>query len=307
MLKEASVLVSLSLDRMLVEYDTHLVRVGAVKRNQALRVARGFVGWSGKGGETLTPELLRESVTGYLDLLERYGYTSQTRRYMMGVIRAMCSVNRVPWPLVHGEGVRDLKDTYAPGLDPRAVVAMIQAARDGRLPSCAASLLALSTVYGLRRTELCSLRPEHLTVDENGNSYLAFYTAKAQNPRMHLVPPCILIYLANWSFREPVGLFRSWQVYREIEIRAGLKHAPEVGWHAIRRTLDTLLLERLPEVQVEAFLGWSSSLTRMPKRYHRTSFVGYDDEEKPYSPKWRRDIDEAVFKVHPFLKSWEET
>ena len=320
------------------KYETHLQLRDAKWPAQPLGIAKRFVDWCvlyhpsvvvggesdgvpyGEHGDALGLDSasLKSLLLAYFGLLKSQGYTSQTRKRVAGVIRTMLRCSAILWPLPAGEGPRDEGDIYSPSLDPRAIKQMVEAALNGKLTDCEASILALATTYGLRRQEISNLTSEHLMPwDKDGGAEaevgsegiewtLHIPSAKGNLARQHLVPAEVASWVIAWGFAQPITLFGMWQVFRNIEEKAGLTHAEEVGWHAIRRSLDTLLLERLPESIIESYMGWTSSLSRMPKRYHKTSFVGYGEEGREYTPRWRWEIDLAVFEVHPFLPYWAE-
>jgi len=258
-------------------------------------VARRFLAWA--DGRSLD----KQAVQDYILHLQKEGFTSESRRFIFGVIRKLYRVNNLSWPFVPGDGPRAEVDVYAPALHPDAIRRMIQAAVEGALTPQESAFLALSTVYWLRRVEMMNLRPEHLDLRDLS---IAIPTAKAGEVRYHLIPQEIASPLQDYDFGERVHLHGLWELFRSIEAKAGVEHPPEVGWHAIRRTLSTLLAERLPLMVVRVFMGWKGERGDMPKRYYATSFVGRPGGEEIRLGAWRREVDEEVFRVHPFLLNW---
>jgi integrase len=147
--------------------------------------------------------------------------------------------------------------------------------------------LAMSTTYGLRRVELSRLRPESFS-----NGTVRIETAKHGEPRTHLVPSEIHNVVREGLRADALGYSTSalTVMFRELGKRAGLQRNGALGWHSIRRSLDTQLLDaNLPYYVVKDFLRWKASPSDMPGLYHRPSPA---------------DVDRRVFGVHPFLSYW---
>lgn len=247
-------------------------------------------------------DMSKEKVQAYIKRLETQKYAPGTVLLHFSCIRRLFKVNNIEWPFGWGESPRIAeKDIYQPALSPKLVVRAIEAARDGALNSTEAVWLALSTVYGLRRIELQNLQPDDL--DLVGQT-VYIETAKQGRQRHHLLPPEIVPVLENYKF--PIlSAFKASQVWYSIEKKANLPRLPDVGWHAIRRILNTLLLDaNLPAVQVMDYLRWKHSANIMPARYYSTTIVGEGDSTVGIE-KGMRDVDLKVFEVHPFLREWK--
>lgn len=147
--------------------------------------------------------------------------------------------------------------------------------------------LAMSTTYGLRRIELA-----RLTRQSFSEGTVRIDTAKHGEPRVHLVPKEIKPVIgealrANASGYSPSGLT---VMFRELAKRAGLKRNGSLGWHSIRRSLDTCLLDAgLPYYTVKSFLRWRASPSDMPGYYHQPDPISVDRE---------------VFRLHPYIRLW---
>ena len=129
-------------------------------------------------------------------------------------------------------------------------------------------------------------------------------TAKHGRERTHTIPEEIVPYLEQYDFdkkRSDSELLTLW--YR-IEYEIELDHTDQVGWHSIRRTLNTLLLDHLPEVTVMSFMRWKQrTSSHMPYRYSAQRFVGREGMSTRVVGE-ARDVDSKVFEVHPFLEYW---
>ena len=99
------------------------------------------------------------------------------------------------------------------------------------------------------------------------------------------------------------SLFGIW--YR-IEAHIGMKHIDQVGFHSIRRTVNTLLAKKLPEVTVKSFLRHKQrTASDMTFRYSAVTFVGEgEDEVEVIGGSLQADQDVFADGVHPFIDYW---
>ncbi len=275
-------------------YVQHLMRRTGKAKSPYTTYAARYLNWL--GDRPPSKECLQE----FLDALEREGAKSQSRRFIFGVLRTLYHVNGLDWPFMRGEGPRYAHDDNAPALHPEAVRQMIRAAKDGRLTPEQTSCLAMVTVYGMRREEVTRLSPG--TFDLRA-SLISFQPAKDQPPRLHLIPAEIVWALRRWMFPEAPDLNRMMEMWYELETGSGVPRIDGVGWHSIRRTLNSELRDRLNHTTVSLFMGWSTRTGDMSDRYTKTTYVGYGPAETKQAG-WRREIDLQVFEVHPFLADW---
>lgn len=242
----------------------------------------------------------RRAVESHLNRLRSEGYSDGTIDVVFRALRRFYRVNNLEWPFRRGEGpvVREM-EVFAPALAPEVVRAMIAAARSGVLTAEEAAHLALSTTYGLRRTEMAQIAARNVDLK---NRLLFVETAKHGRQRYHLIPEEILPYLEAYDF-PPRSLTYLTLMYYSIEKKAGLPRMKEVGWHSIRRILDRLLIDaHLPPLTVMDFLRWKRSDRSMVARYYSVTVVG--TEMRIEMDRADRDVDLAVFAVHPFLPAW---
>ncbi len=143
--------------------------------------------------------------------------------------------------------------------------------------------LALSTTYGLRRSEMANLSQQDFDFEENT---IFIRTKKGGTPRKHFIPSQILNLLCQHDFsRVPSTSYIS-LLFKRISGLAQLKIGGGTSWHGIRHRLNIELIEAgLPEITVLSFLRWK----------YKTSMAQYY-----YTPELR-GLDEQVFRVHPFL------
>jgi hypothetical protein len=156
---------------------------------------------------------------------------------------------------------------------------IVRGAKASKYPDFQIALL--STLYGFRNQELANIISggcDGLVIDMD--------TVKTGARRVHMIPPQLskamcfkgkpmTRFAAEWSFNRLM----------KNQVREP-KHRE--GWHAVRRSLVTELLDRgLPEFTVSRFMGWSRTETAY----------------KYFQPKGNR-IDEEVFALHPYLPFW---
>jgi len=164
-----------------------------------------------------------------------------------------------------------------------------------------AAFVALSTTYGLRRIEMVNLEQRDIRI-RDGTIHIA--TAKHGRERTHLIPPEIIPCLERYDFNQQISEFGLFVMWHRIEYKIGLNHTNQVGWHSIRRTLNTLLLRRLPEATVMSFLRWKQrTSSHMPFRYSAIRFVGEEGVTTEVVGE-ALDVDNEVFQVHPFIEYW---
>lgn len=264
---------------------------------------RVYVGAADRFLRFAAGDLSRDKLLAYIHRLLKQGYSpNSVRRFDVVILRGLYRSNGIPWPLKRWElpQVRE-SDVFAPALDPSLIGRMVRAARAGLVSPEGTALLAVSTTFGLRRGEMARLGPADVDL---GNRLLHVATLKRGRERVHLIPAVIVPYLQ----RGPWGRLTPRQVseyFYEVEAAAGIGRLRECGWHGIRRALVRGLVEAgVPEVAVRNFLRWKRSETDMLARYYSTTVLTEGGSYLDTTAE-DRQVDEAVFRVHPFLPMWE--
>jgi integrase len=145
--------------------------------------------------------------------------------------------------------------------------------------------LLLSTLYGLRRSELSIIEPGDIDLDE-GTIFVR--TTKFGVQKKQLIPESVRGYLEGVEIA-PVSLKTMTTIYLIVESLAGIEHRKKAGWHSIRRAVATGLNEAgVGEVDANKFLRWKD--TSMFQHYVKSDLAA----------------DRRIFKVHPLLPLWEE-
>jgi len=266
-------------------------------RSLYLRFAKDYLDYAGNRFD-------REIINKYLDhLRKKYKYSDGTLNFIFRIIRTLFNRNKIDWPFRRGEAPQIREDNIkAPALDPNLIIEMIQATKSDGTPDEIA-FLALSTTYGLRKVEMVELSESDVKLKDK---VIHIATAKHGRERTHLIPEGIAPYLAQYDFNDAISEFGIFVLWYRLEYKIGLTHTEQVGFHSIRRTLNTLLLDRLPEVTVSGFLRWKQrTSSNMPFRYSAQRFVGREGTSTKVIGE-ALDVDSKVFAVHPFIKYWDE-
>lgn len=250
---------------------------------QYLGDARHFEKFIGKRS------LDRWALYDYMDHLRKEGYKESTINFKIYVVvKAYFNILGVDWPLPKRRRlmIQEEDEEGQPAMAPEKVGQLITGARNHiQVTAQELAFLALSTTYGLRRVEMVRARPEDIDLEAER---LLKRTAKGGLRRAYLIPPEIKPYLADYSF-EPISEAWASTVFRNLCDKCGIERQPREGWHSIRHSLDTCLMDHLREVVVDRFMGWGGGEPRMRRRYYSR-----DDLE----------VDQEVFAVHPFLPYW---
>ena len=283
----------MSNEELLESYSKRLGSTGKTRRLY-LRFASNFLEYAGG-------EFDREKIDKYLASLRRHKYSDGSVNLIFRTIRTLFSRNNMEWPYNRGESPLIREDKIqAPALDPDIIGEMIQAVKSKGDPDEKA-FLAISTTYATRRIEMIGLVMDDVRIKDKT---IHITTAKHGRERTHMLPEEILPYLEGFDFDVGTSDSEIFALWYRLEYRIGLDHTNQVGWHSVRRTLNTLLLDNLPESTVMSFMRWKQrTSSHMPYRYSAQRFVGREGMSTKVVGE-AKDVDSKVFAVHPFLKYW---
>ncbi|MFH1031152.1 MAG: tyrosine-type recombinase/integrase [Chloroflexota bacterium] len=288
-------------EEILEVYSTRLSSEGSV-RQQLLHRATDFLDYADGNYD-------RETLNKYFDHLKtRHNYGDGSLNHAFGVLRTVFMRNKMDWPFNRGDApiIRE-SEINAPALNPITIRRMIEAVKRSQNFD-AKALLAVSTTYGLRRQELMNLTGDNVNI---GDKTLFVATLKHGREKTHLIPNEIVPYIRPYDFDVFRSEFFMAQLWYEMEYMIKLKHIDRVGFHSIRRTLDTLLLHNFKETEVSSFLRWKQATSNnMAFRYSKTKFVGEEEETTEINSD-SLTLDQRIFGKdengnysHPFLGSW---
>ncbi|MBU0778250.1 site-specific integrase [Patescibacteria group bacterium] len=245
----------------------------------------------------------RDTIDKYIEHLKmKHKYSDGSLNFAFRIIRTLFSRNNIEWPFARGEAPQIREDEIeAPALDPSVIADMIAAVKMDGQPDEKA-FLAISTIYGTRKIEMVELTQEDVNLK---GKTIHIATAKHGRERTHLIPEEIVPYLECYDFTNRISEFGLFSLWYRLEYRIGLTHTNQVGFHSIRRTINTILLDYLPETVVMSFLRWKQrTSSHMPYRYSAQRFVGREGVATKVIGA-AKDVDQKVFDVHPFLNYWE--
>jgi hypothetical protein len=159
------------------------------------------------------------------------------------------------------------------------IVRMIQGVKGARFPDL--QLCMLSSLYGFRNQELANIISTGLDGKE-----IDVQTAKGGRRRVHHIPSALSAYLTFRGKRcKPEAAHKAFERIMDRYVRPPRYRE---GWHALRRNVVTgLLMAGCSEDVVVAFMGWGKPATVF-KYFHPDP----------------QNVDEEVFKVHPFYPEW---
>lgn len=222
--------------------------------------------------------LKEEGLKLFIDKLQSKNYAQNTiRLYYYAIIKSLKSIGiviSVDPPDIEEDSIN--RHIYKMNEINRLIHSSIE------LGGIYTKSMVLSTIYGLRRTEISNLNIKNINIEEK---VIKIKAAKGGKNVQQLIPDIIVRYLDNSiKFLSTSGMSR---IFNEIanNARVNIKHA---GWHSIRRSLvSNLLLNGVPQDVVLGFMRWKTHT--MLDIYHIRD------------P--REDI--VVFAKHPFIDMWK--
>jgi hypothetical protein len=245
-------------------------------RGGYLRQARQFLTACGT-----RKEYSRDIILAYVDALVRHGYEVQTINVYLAGVRAMFRANTLTWPVAPRDLHIGIPETESEGptFTLGEVGAMIAGAKKERGVTAAA--VALSTMWGLRNTEIAAV----LSSGVDG-CLLRVQTAKVGRMREHRIPAKlreVLTFTGSELGRD--GAHAIFDRVMKAHVRQPRKGE---GWHATRRSLVTALVNAKADRYVlSRWMGWK--VTETAFRYFRPTPLALDEE---------------VYSVHPYLPLW---
>lgn len=223
--------------------------------------------------------LKQEGLSLFIQLLKNKGYSINTvRLYYFAILKTLkdlgVEIKKIELPAIEEDEVH--RHIYTN----EEIEKLIQ--RSKALGGIYSKAMALSTTYGLRRTEISNLSNDNINIYDK---ILKVKSAKGGKTVNHAIPIEIIKYLDNnIKFMSNSSMTK---IFSTISDYAGLK-VDHAGWHSIRRALVSgLLLNEVPQDIVLGFMRWKT----------RTMLDIYHIRNP------REDI--VVFEKHPFLRMWK--
>ncbi len=242
----------------------------------------------------------RTDVVDYLEWCRNEGFAQNSINTMLRPLKLLAQIQGWQFPKLAMKKVEET-DVNRPMFKREEVEEMIRVGKK-RLNERELAVLAMSTIYGMRRGEMS--RPNEpdvklgkVQVENNGGGIVEFggkikvYTTKGGPKTEHLIPNEVAVYLEDF---EPYCIDEMSSEFRQMIARTGMRCSSGYGWHSIRRCLATeLLLADVSMLNIVRFMRWSDALVK-----------GSFSMLAIYAKKDQTRIDVEIFKNHPFLKYW---
>ena len=248
--------------------------------------ARGAYLWAVTDFLGTSPkELDEEIVLSYLDKREKAGDKPQTLKMRFYALKYLFKLYSAPWTLTEREvfSTRERRQRLPqPWFRKEEVISIITGAKQG----CNAqelAMLAISTTYGCRRSELADIRKDDLDFEAKT---ITIYARKGGRVATQLLPEEIIPYLSDYNYPEVSEVRVSQTLNKILEKTIGPKQG--YGWHSFRRSLATELRNAgVSDQDIYSFLRWSTG-----------SILGTYIQAEPEQNK------KKIFPKHPFIQYW---
>lgn len=243
----------------------------------------------------------RNDVIDYLEWCRRQGFAQNSINTMLRPLKLIAQIQGWQFPKLSMKKVEET-EVNRPMFKREEVEEMIKVGKQ-RLNERELAVLALSTIYGMRRGEMArpnepDIRLERVEIESNGSGVVEFggkikvYTTKGGPKTEHLIPKEIAVYLEDF---EPYCKDEMSSEFRLMMARMGKRCISGYGWHSIRRCLATeLLMAEISMLNIVRFMRWSDAVVK-----------GSFGMLALYAKRDQTRIDSEIFKVHPFLKYWK--
>lgn len=230
------------------------------------------------------------AIRKFVENLEKKGYSQAYISVAFWAIRVLLKARGESVKITLGDLLPKEEKRRQPTMDKANVERLINTVKT-RGNEISKVLLALSSTYGLRQSELGAVCQEDINLLERT---ILIRTKKGGRVRSHYIPDEILPIVSSFSFfpSSNGGLSASELnlTFKQICQLAGVKRQKREVWHSIRRRLLVELVNaRLPDEVVYSFMRWKRREMPMISVY--------------YNPK-DEEVDTQVFKIHPFLGTW---
>lgn len=176
-------------------------------------------------------------------------------------------------------------DVRSPAMTFDEIALMVKVARN--LGGVEAAVFSMLSVYGMREGEVSLVAPEHFDFP---NRTIFVMTEKGGEQREQYLAEELIPYLED--FQGGVTRGRVYNIFRRLEYKAGIEHQEGSGPHALRRYLDTALVDLFDVFYAHVFLRWKAE-----RQAESSAMVG-----RYY--KKRLEVDRKVLAKHPVLPLW---
>lgn len=252
-------------------------------------------------------EATEADVQSYARRRRALGAVDSTIDGELRIVRAMYRRSRLDLPLAAAD-LEVVNNSVA--FSAELIAHLIATAKSGRVPPSVRAMLAVSTTYGARVSELCALTMRDVLARD---ARIRIPRRKKGVHRWQRIPEPIL-WAVNIPWR-PCSTVIGAGRFHLLMRAAGQEDRSGLGWHAIRHGLAVALKDAGISVEDRTtFMGWKVAATgersegsRMAEDYakpkttiglHGVSVVVSDDADA---------VDAVVWRKHPFAALWRRT
>jgi len=167
--------------------------------------------------------------------------------------------------------------------------------------------MALSTTFGLRAAELGNVTAKNFQWNDDNAGILTVPTLKRGKKRVHAIPEGLTPFLREYSYiaKPSCNTIMGEKFHRfckhigfpipkmplkdHVDMNGKKIHVKGYGWHAVRHSLVTELVEtHVSEIYISQWMGWKSQQS-MVRRYAILDALKVDkevQEKHPFLPLW---------------------
>lgn len=252
----------------------------------------------------------------YLAKRRKDGISARTRGTEFFQLKALCVCNKIEWPFLKYDVPRAKEDAATPMISADDLEKLILA--QDKYTDAERFYLAVATTFGCRREAMAQIRKR----DYDDRTFLIRGVHGGETVK-HAIPDAIRPILETcWSGEHQTRALT--EMFTRICHKAGVQLAHGFGWHSVRRCVTSVMSYVLPKEGLQAsfwaeFTGWAkasrgTTFMNSPMMGHythpevlnsrfmqRLKVLPIDSPES--DPYW---MDHSIYKVHPFLKVWDE-
>ena len=251
------------------------------------------------------PQFTDKELYDYLVELDVSGLAPRSVKQHRIALKRWWRVLDLKWPL---EGIvinDDAQEDMPPTFSKEQIARLISLVKEMGTPE-QKFYFTLSTIYGCRAGELGSVTAANFLWDGNGG-ILSLQTLKRGKKRVHSIPEGLTPFLKEYSYvAKPSSntvmgeKFHRWcrqlgfpipkmPLKTHVDMNGKKIHVKGYGWHAIRHSIVTELVEtHVSEIYISQWMGWKSQQS-MVRRYAVLDALKVDkevQEKHPFLPLW---------------------
>lgn len=295
------------LEAMLTEMEHRMTGTRRRARGTLLtymNTSKRFLAWLGR-------EPVASDVDAYFSYRRKEDISESTLKKEFIHLRKLFVTNHLNWPFIKEDVPHIDTAPFAPALMPVQIERLISSQQ--KYSDCERFYLAVSTIFGCRREELLRIKSRDIQQDTmvlTSPWTISLNIAKQKKPVTikHIIPDSLRPIFEVYTPKEHTGQGMS-NIFKRICKKAGVRVGTGWGWHAIRRTLDTVMIEVvLPENNMPShlwpeYVGWSK--TKIGGQFFNSTMAGhYIHTEILGSDPYR--VDHLLHPILPTLKWWDK-